>query len=295
MLATAMRIAACELWVDVPDVVQPLGFSLAHQIAAGPDRRRRIVKSAIETARLERVDVLILPLWTWPGTPALIPGSLLDLTRRLTVVLGLFGMRRTNSARTAIKGQQSVVEERLYVISDRRVLAGGTCQLMLNSSSQELSHAAELADVLTDRNGGRRWRLPGVGEGLLVACGENNVLRGGGPSPTITVEKQAVARGLTVEFLRRFRIVANPTHTRQGPQASRDKKTELSRGGVCVAVGNAHPSYRYRWREGRTTTVEKMRASRRTAEFYRRGDPVPLQPVRGDLERDGFRLTVLPT
>jgi hypothetical protein len=63
---------------------------------------------------------------------------------------------------------------------------------------------------------------------------------------------------------------------------------------MCIAVGNAHSSYRYRWREKGETTVEMMRSSRHTAEFYRLGDRIPptdLVPCSGDLERDGFRLT----
>ena len=167
---------------------------------------------------------------------------------------------------------------------------------MLNSSSSEMSHAAELADLLLDRDGGRQWALPDLGMGLLLACGENNVLRGGGPTPTIVPADQAVRRGLSLPFLKGFSVVANPTHTRQGPQASRDKKAKLSRGGVCVAVANAHSSYRQRWREKEETVVETMRSSRNTAEFYRLGARVPaaqLVHCAGDLESDGFRLTAI--
>lgn len=291
-----MKIAACALWVDIPKRVQPLGFSLADQIGATAHKRRRNVLAAIEAAKGDGVDLLVFPLWTWPGSPSEVPRQIVEQTTRLAIVMGIFGRRRQRVPLTAAKGHHSAFEERLYVISNGRVVAGGTEQLMVDSSSGQLAHAGDLAALLLQRDGGRQWNFSRGEQGLLVACGENNVLRGGGPNPRITVEDRALQRGLSLAFLRGFSVIANPTHTRQGPQASRAKKAELSRGGVCIAVGNAHSSYRYRWKSGGETTVETMKASWHTEEFYKLGDRVPSSPASsnpGDLEKDGFLIEVL--
>lgn len=292
-----MKIAACELWVDVPNSVQPLGFDLPDRIIATAAKRKYALQAAIEAAKEERADLLVFPLWTWPGDPAQVPRWIVDQTRGLAIVLGVFARhRRRAAAPTSSKGKASAIEERLYVISGGRVVAGGTEQQMANSSSRDLKKAGDLAALLLQRDGGRQWRFPLGEKGLLVACGENNVLRGGGPNPRISVEDGALERGLTLEFLKSFPVIANPTHTRQGPQASRSKKAALSRGGVCIAVGNAHSSYRYRWREDGVTTVEAKKASWRTAEFYKLGKRVPGSPLAAhaaDLEKDGFRIQVL--
>ena len=141
----------------------------------------------------------------------------------------------------------------------------------------ECRHGAAIA-AMTRRGpegNGRRWSHTCLGESLLVLCGENNVLVGGGSSGS-RARASSEGRKAGLEQQRKMHgLVANPTHTRQGPQASRDKKAAFAPNGLVVSVANCHGPYRHLVRDKKKPRpMEKPgRPSWKSAEFFRNGSP----------------------
>lgn len=109
-----------------------------------------------------------------------------------------------------------------FVLRDGHVVIGPCAQFVAEATElwdgSELSPVGmKLAQALAAHGpGGRRWAEPGVGEAMLVMCGEASVVGGGGPAECY--QRDAVeAADLTADGLGRVRCVANPAHTASRP------------------------------------------------------------------------------
>lgn len=298
-----MKWGLVELCVDVTGLrAASAAQAVRLGVAGDADGRTAAVRAALERARELGCEFVLFPGWTLVGnTP---PAWLLDLTGGVTVVVemllpdletaGATPRKGARSAATPVaeKGTRSPTDSvrpawatwEEFVVRDGQVVVGPCAQFIAEApelwDGSELSPSGSaLAQALAAHGpGGRRWEEPGVGEAMLVMCGEANVVGGGGPAECYHWDAVASA-GLTAEGLRRVRLVANPAHTASRPQALRDKRARLSRGGVLVSAANTHGGG---WKQERDGEVTNGKASYGAARAWVRGKQQELQEHVGD-------------
>lgn len=299
-----MKYGLVELHVDLDGLTAP---SATDAVMAGirrDGRRADTARAAVEHARRLGCGFVLLPGWTVVADEP--PGWLLGLSAGVTVVAECLRpapasggvvtkAKATPKATATAKGGAAGPREgeddsdapawNAYVIRDGEVVVGPARQCFAESGQmwdgEQLSEVgAELVGRLREpAPSGRRWSVPGVGPAMLLLCGEANVVAGGGPSGCWHYQSVAVA-GLSEAELREVCAGLATTHTRSGPQALRDKRAWLSRGGILLHTANTHSGG---WRKSRGTGEGTVagRASHSAACAWVRGEAVEL-----DLEVD---------
>jgi hypothetical protein len=288
-----MRWGLVELHVDLSGLTA-LGPTDA--VIAGIRRdaqRPDAVRAAVEHARRLGCGFVLLPGWTVvAGEP---PAWLLGLSAGVTVVAECL-LPEAPARRTAgrVKGERGQptgegapaddedapgLPWRGFVLRDGQVVVGparqhvaGAAELWAGDALSEPGRAL-VRDLQARGPEGRRWSVPEIGEAMLLMCGEANLVAGGGLSACWHYEAVAEA-GLTEEALKEIRVVANPAHTRSGPQALRDKRAWLSRGGVLIHTAN---TYSGGWSQGGSEDVAARRSSHAAACAWVAGELADLE------------------
>lgn len=250
-----------ELWVDVEGVrAEGAAGAVWHAITRAPDHRAAVVRAALERARDLGCGFVVFPGWTLVADAP--PRWLLDLSADTTVV-----------AEMLLSDPTSTVEWAGFILRDGRVVVGPCVQQVIHAhdvrTGNELSHAgASLAQGLAaTAPAGRRWDEPGVGEAMLVMCGEVNFVRGGGAAGCYHWSAVEAA-GLTADGLGRVKCVANPAHTASPLQPLRDKRAWLSRSGLLLHTANTHGGG---WKQERNGKIGDGKASHEAARAWVRG------------------------
>ena len=298
-----MKWGLIELRVDVEGVrAGSPALAVRLGITRDPDHRAAAVRAALERARDLGCEFVIFPGWTLVADAP--PPWLLNLTAGVTVVAEMLFPDPAPTATAPRKGGRGTIPARIekgtrpadpserpawatwdgFVIRDGRVVVGPCAQFVAEApelrAGRELSAVgSNLAQALAAHGpDGRRWQEPGVGEAMLVMCGEANVVGGGGPAECY--QRDAVeAAGLTVAGLGRVRCVANPAHTASRLQPLRDKRAWLSRGGLLLHTANTHGSG---WQQERGDEITAGAASHTAARAWVRGAQRELHEHAGD-------------
>lgn len=293
-----MKYGLVELCVNVEGIRAARATEAVRlAITRDPDGRAAAVRAALDRARDLGCGFVVFPGWTLVAHAP--PLWLLDLSAGITVVAEMLfpdantggaaprkGARESAPAR-AVKGERLATDSDRpawaawdgFVIRDGRVVVGPCAQQVAEApelwDGDKLSPTgARLVGCLAAHgSGGRQWEEPGVGGAMLVMCGEANVVGGGGPAECYQWDAVEAA-GLTVEGLGRVRCVANPAHTASGPQALRDKRAWLSRGGVLLHTANTHGGG---WQQERHGEATSGRASYGAARAWVRGEQQELK------------------
>ncbi len=288
-----MKAALIELWIDPTQdpSPEPRTFSAVLQdtLRRAALDRDRVVKTALAQAVADGAEWIVFPGWTVVGTSP--PPWLLNASRGRTIVCECLHPDGTatkeNRTRPAASKERRIPDRAAgavdeapapwpswttYLLKDGKVAVTAT-QRFARASDRAAGSAALLGD-LTD--GSRS-----DSDAILWVCGEVELLsggggrRGGGPNPVRneTKHRDSVLRG--------GGVVLNPAHTRAGPQASRDKRAWLSRGGWLLNTANTHARGWTFWgvdKEGQFTTSYTAGVSHSAAGVWRRGNRLVGKP-----------------
>jgi hypothetical protein len=263
-------------------------------IRRNADARLHDVLRILEDPRTADLGLIVFPGWTLVGKD--LPEEVIKAAEDRTVVIetllpaserlaGLKSKSGKASFIKATKGAKSWDEEvpwHTYVIHggeksepySQRIITSAQAGRVGNPSPRVLMLNEELV------SGRRSWTS---GSALWI-CGEVNALYGGGRSEKV----EPLIASLPVKWS----IVANPAHRPKGPQAMRDKRAYLSRGGVLLTTANTHNG----WEDSKR---HWQNAGKTAAQIYRGGRRVPLESMRGSapapFEIEGHRIVIIET
>ena len=258
-----MKFGLVELLVDVRGIAADRATTAVCQGIRRDPGRAAVVRNVLHHTRRLCCDFVVLPGWSLVADRP--PAWLLELSTGRTIIVECLAPASDVTAATPAKGRKHkplpppakgapvVVEAEVpawcfwsgYVVQDGRVVVGPAPQYVAEAAEpwdgDELSAsgAALVRDLQVHGPAGRRWTVPRGGDAMLLICGEANIVAGGGPAKCRNYETVEDA-GLTEANFASVRLVANPAHTRAGPQALRDKRAGLSRGGVLLHTANTH-------------------------------------------------------
>lgn len=193
--------------------------------------QRRVRQVVEHTARLGS-DVICLPGSSMPIEGEVLPPWLHEAAKGRVIALETFttGGNVKQSAYDSDAGNS----RRGWLLVNGAVALGPLSQLVVKGTDAKKAPGQRLQSEILE---GRRSVELDCGSAVLLICGEINVVEGGGPSPRLRWGSRDMR--LWWESLPRPRIVLNPTHTRMGPQAPRDKRAWLSQDGAVLCPDNA--------------------------------------------------------
>jgi hypothetical protein len=264
-LETTMRLAAVGMWWRFKEA-RLVGEAFDHPSHAAeftmlrdPAAARTRVEAAVEWAIDQGADAVALPGSSIPKDGEGPPGWLVALSKRTTIVVETFATWG-NTKRPSKPGKWVQTREG-WVLAQGRVVSGPIKQGIVSGRDARGALLAQLADdIVSDA---RAVPLDGA-TGVVLLCGEVNVVAGGGPVP---------ARGLRDRRLDawwrdvKHSVVFNPTHTWMKPQGPRDKRAWLSKKGAVLCPMNAYDA------------TEDWDASNRPGLIVRRGGVYSAHPI----------------
>lgn len=289
-----MKFGLIELFVDLNGILaESASDAVCKGIRQDPQKREETVRGAVDAARRCGCDFVVLPGWTLEASKP--PGWLVELSLGRTIVFEcLHPLKPQKTQPVAKKGKitptistaeispdASDYPWRTFVAEDGKLVVGPARQRVVQAadlwSGEVLSEnaLALVSDLLAEGPIVRRWSVSGVGDAMLLICGEANFVGGGGRSKCWnheTVEKA----GLTVQRLTSLKVIANPSHTRSGPQALRDKRAWLSRGGILLHTANIHSNG---WKKVNGDGAVPGKASHQAAIAWVQGEREPVKLV----------------
>lgn len=304
-----MKAALIELWIDPTQSpsAEPRKFSgvLQDTLRRTVGDRELAVKLALKQAVAGGADWIVFPGWTVVGTSP--PAWLLKASEGRTIVCECLHPDGTADKEDPIARDAADKERRIPPSTDDRAANGErdapeppvwpawtTYALKDGSTAIQATQRFARAD---DRDAGSPALLQDLtslsrstGDAILWICGEVELLSGGGGHPDGGANQVRNATGQADSLLRGGGVVLNPSHTRAGPQASRDKRAWLSEGGWLLNTANTHAGGWTFWEfdeEGRPSQRHTARISRRAAGAWHKGSrlrdkpKLTVEPVKG--------------
>jgi hypothetical protein len=260
-----MRVGLVELHVD-------LGRRPASEIRtaiAADTTRQDKVRAAITHARAKECDIVLFPGWTL--ATARVPAWMAVASKGCTLIFECFPPGAGGQKITGKGGDDPTFDGRFHVLRDGRPKVQPV-QQVLAQAGQLAKHGERLAKELATPDA-RRWS-EGSREALLLACGEVNLVRGGGRS-----EPRWERADLGASRLRGGRLVLNPAHTPTPLAAMRDKRRWLSgRGGWLFMTANLYTG--------------KERSTHRAADAWHSGKSLRLESLDARAHNAGFAVHV---
>ena len=295
-----MKIGMVDLYVDLNGINAEDRFSAIQQGIVRDSSRSKTVLRAANAAAAAGCDIIVFPGWTVVANQP--PAALKRASEGRTIVMECVPRSVGRGPSASPKGQRTL-KVRGFVLHDGRIAVGPTLQELAwarqvweDGARTELSEGGlELAaQAISRAPQGRRWRHPELGETMLLLCGEANFV--GGRGTTCYNADAFKAEGLTAKLLRSVKIFLNPSHAPGGPQAIRDKRAWLSKGGsVLVNTANAH-SDGYTivgTAGGRTVGKKRLNGISKIWKNGKNADP-KREWEAGDLIHDGFQVWSFP-
>lgn len=216
------RFVLCELLTPSPGSADSTQ-AIKNGILASPHERLERVRRVMESPIAEAADLLLFPGWTLVGASP--PKWVIAASKGRTVVLEMLPDQGQGNAK-------KVRWARTYVLRDGSVIRGGIEQLLSSSDEawEQGTATTEAHQVALETRTTRRWKLGGGRTATFMICGEiNAVLKHGKSFPTPGGAQLPGAD-----------LVVNPSHTRMGPQAARDKRAFLARDGLVLCTANIY-------------------------------------------------------
>jgi len=234
-----MRIGLIELHVDLR---RRPASEVRAAIVANPRARERLVRTALDEAREKRCGVVLFPGWTLvTHRPHALPSWLRAASAGRTIICECIPPRSARPKTGGKVGNDPMFDGWFHVVRDGTSVLQPVKQV-LSEAHHVARYGSELAREL-GRSDARRWREGGV-RAIFMACGEVNIVSGGGPS-----EASWRRTDLSDPTRDGARLVLNPAHTPSSPQAMRDKREFLSRGGGwLMTTANVYTADRSRYR-----------------------------------------------
>ncbi|MBK6533728.1 MAG: hypothetical protein IPF99_30325 [Deltaproteobacteria bacterium] len=263
------------------------------------------MRTALDQAVAGGAEWIVFPGWTLVGTSP--PAWLLEASKERTIVCECLHPDWTadkevrvpretvgKERRTPLGAADRVADDKLrapeppvwpawttYVLKGGRAAIEAT-QRFARADDRDAGSPALLGDL----SAGSRSN----GDSILWICGEVELLSGGGGHPDGGANRVRNTTGHPDSLLRGGGIVLNPSHTRAGPQASRDKRAWLSHKGWLLNTANTHAGGWTFWKfdnEDQPLRPLTARASHRAAAAWRRGSRlegkrrVTVEPIQG--------------
>jgi hypothetical protein len=246
-----MRVGLVELHVDLGG--RPTS-EIRDAIAADHSREEK-VRAAIQDARAKSCNMVLFPGWTLVTDR--VPAWLRTASKGCTVVFECVPPGQSGSKTMGKGGDDPAFDGLFHVLHDGRP-AVRPVQQVLAQAGQVAKHGVRLVEQLADPKA-RRWRER-THEALLLACGEVNLVSGGGRSSA-----RWERRDLVASSVRGGRLVLNPAHTPTTLPAMRHKRAWLSGAGgwllMTANVYTARPRSAHRgavaWRNGKRVELEE--------------------------------------
>ena len=312
------RIAVIETFVDLGCLGRKAFDRPAAAVAAGiykDAHRETKIKNAVEHAVEKDCNIVLLPGWSLVGNVP--PSWMMEASIGRTIVaeclLPLVDENAVNflkSKRLSPREAQNEHPWRTFVVHDGEVVIGPTTQRIVTSfdvwSKDENSRryvfsdaAIALSTILAQNEGGRRFKLPGIGAAVLWVCGEVNLVEGGAKKRKpygCKLYDESLQAGLKAKHVSDVPLVLNPGHIPGGQGPFLHKRAWLSMGGLLVNTTNGYSrGWRQRKRkDGTTWFVDGRGRQAGLSSAYWHGYPVNMPEIQhGNLTVDGYAVRIL--
>jgi hypothetical protein len=302
-----MKCGLVELYVDIAGERASIAASaVENRILQDRNGRGHAVRGALNCAVRRNCDIVVFPGWTLVEKD--LPEWLVQGSRGRILVFECLSPdvprgrgKGEIACRPDGRADESVVVNpylRAYVVRDGRTVVGPVQQHIIFATDlwngRHLSQRGTALVRALQASGpsGRRWNIEGVGEAMLILCGEANFVGGGGPGGPCRNHQAVEASGLTTQNLRGVRVFVHLGHTRVSLPALTHKRVWLSQSGLMLHTANIHSDGW--WKEGKGNATPGN-ASDTAARAWVNGKEQKLRPETCDTQQGGHHRYVLKT
>jgi hypothetical protein len=200
--------------------------------------RNEVERRFTAAIQFAAADAVCLPGSAVPSEDGLPPRWLIALSQTVSRVIVVETFDTWGNTKTPSKPGTWKQTRKGWIIANGKVAKGPVHQRIV--TGDDAADAEKLGTLAHELIGGERCAaLRPSCSGIVLLCGEINVVAGGGPVPPRDLRTQQLNDWWEAED---ELVTFNPTHTWMKPQASRDKRAWLSEKGALLAPMNAHDS-----------------------------------------------------